>query len=67
MTSLATLAHAAAAPPSPFNSALYATVATVIPVLYVALAFQGRSLQSLLSTYQALATQARKTVRHIRP
>jgi hypothetical protein len=37
MTSLATLAHTVPAPP-PFNGLFYATAATIIPVLFLAIA-----------------------------
>jgi hypothetical protein len=43
MTSLALLAHAAHAAPPAFNSTFYATAATVIPVLFLAIAVQGRT------------------------
>jgi len=44
---LTSLAHTAAAAP-PFNSTFYATVATIIPVLYLALAVQGSTYADLL-------------------
>src|SRR5260370_7122818 len=45
MTSVASLAHAAPA----FNSAFYATVATVIPVLFLALAIQSGAFEGVLA------------------
>lgn len=45
MISLAALTHAAPAPE--FNGLFYATAATVIPVLYIALAVQGHAGASL--------------------
>ena len=47
MTSLATLAHTVQAPP-PFNGLFYATAATISPVLFLAIAVQGRGYESLL-------------------
>jgi hypothetical protein len=41
MSNLGFVARAAASAPSPFNGDFYLAVATVIPVLYVALAVQG--------------------------
>jgi hypothetical protein len=46
MTSLATLTHTAPAPA--FNGLFYATTATIIPVLYLAIALQGSTYQDLL-------------------
>src|SRR5262249_44735457 len=56
MTSLATLATLAHAAPAaqPFNATFYATVATVIPVLFLALAVQGRLYEDLLKPQAAL-------------
>ena len=48
MTSLASLAHAAAPAPRAFNHDFYVTAATVIPVLFLALAVQGRVYEGLL-------------------
>jgi hypothetical protein len=47
MTSLATLGHTSPAP-QPFDATHYATIATVIPVLYLAFVLQGTSFQQLL-------------------
>jgi len=41
MTSLAALAHAAPPAPRPFDATYYATIATVIPVLYLAYALSA--------------------------
>lgn len=54
MTSLASLAHAAPAPPA-FNSTFYATVATVIPVLFLALAIQSGAFEGVLKAALRLA------------
>ncbi len=45
MSSLASLAHAAE---PAFNGLFYATVATIIPVLFLALAVQGRTSENLV-------------------
>lgn len=42
------LAHAAAAAARPFNDIYYATIATVIPVLYLAVVVQGSAYENLL-------------------
>jgi hypothetical protein len=47
MSSLATLARAASSAAN-FNSPFYATVATIIPVLFLALAVQGKVFQDFL-------------------
>jgi hypothetical protein len=62
MSSLATLAHDAPAP-SAFNSAFYATVATVIPVLFLAIALQGNTHQDLLLAYAARVRTYRQRMR----
>ena len=49
MSSLALLAHAAAPPPPAFNGLFYATAATVIPVLFLAIAVQGRTYENLVN------------------
>jgi hypothetical protein len=49
MTSHALLEHAAAANPPPFNGLFYATAATIIPVLFLAIAVQGTTYQDLLN------------------
>jgi len=48
MTSLALLAHTAHTAAPGFNTAFYATTATVIPVLFLAIAVQGRTYEDLL-------------------
>jgi hypothetical protein len=48
MSSLAPLAHAAASPP--FNGLFYATTATIIPVLFLAIAVQGRGYENLINS-----------------
>lgn len=48
MTSLASLTHAAPA----FNGLFYATVATVIPLLFLALAVQGNAYETLLRAWR---------------
>lgn len=48
MSSLALLAHEARKPPA-FNGLLYGTIATVIPVLFLAIAVQGTAYESLLT------------------
>jgi hypothetical protein len=48
MTSLALLAHTAHATTPAFNGLFYATVATVIPVLFLAIAVQSRTYDSLV-------------------
>jgi hypothetical protein len=45
MSSLAKLAHAAVPAPPAFNGLFYATAATIIPVLFLALAVQGPAYQ----------------------
>jgi hypothetical protein len=60
----AALAHHAAAPA--FNSTFYATVATVIPVLFLAIALQGGTYQTLLAAYAANVRAYRQTMRAAR-
>jgi hypothetical protein len=48
MSSLASLAHTAHTAAPAFNGLFYATAATVIPVLFLALAVQGRGYKHLL-------------------
>jgi hypothetical protein len=55
MTSLASLAHAVAAPA--FNGLFYATTATIIPVLFLALTLQGTIFDRALRAYHS-ATKA---------
>jgi hypothetical protein len=53
MTSLALLAHPASHAAPAFNGLFYATVATVIPVLFLALAVQGSTYRELVKSSQA--------------
>jgi hypothetical protein len=62
MSSLATLAHTAAAPA--FNGLFYATAATVIPVLYLAIAVQGRTYDDLLKAYVNMARRLKQNPGH---
>jgi hypothetical protein len=48
MTSLASLAHGTSAAAPAFNTAFYATAATIIPVLFLAIAVQGSLYSDLL-------------------
>jgi hypothetical protein len=50
MSALASLAHGHAAAP-PFNGLFYATCATVIPVLFLAIAVQGHAYENLINTF----------------
>jgi hypothetical protein len=50
MVSIALLEHTATAPP-PFNGLFYATAATIIPVLFLAIAVQGRTYENLIKTF----------------
>jgi hypothetical protein len=50
LATLALGAHAATPAPPPFNGLFYATVGTIIPVLYLALAVQGTTCADLLKT-----------------
>jgi hypothetical protein len=54
MSSLGFLAHTAHAAAPVFNGLFYATIATVIPVLYIALAVQGNAYEPFLRA--AIAT-----------
>jgi hypothetical protein len=54
MTSLALLAHATRAADPAFNGLFYATAATVIPVLFLAIAVQGFAYQQVLQAMMAL-------------
>jgi hypothetical protein len=47
MVTLALAAHAASQKPAAFNGLFYATAATVIPVLFLALTIQGRAFRQL--------------------
>jgi hypothetical protein len=49
MTSHAALAQAANTAAPPFNGLFYATAATIIPVLFLAIAVQGRGYQNLIN------------------
>jgi hypothetical protein len=53
MTSLASLAHAAQAPPL-FNHDFYVAAATIIPVLFIALIVQGGGYENLLKAVRAV-------------
>jgi hypothetical protein len=48
MTSLASIAHPAAHVTQAFNGLFFATAATVIPVLFLAIAVQGHAYENLL-------------------
>jgi hypothetical protein len=48
MTSLTALTHAAAPAAPAFNGLFYATAATIIPVLFLAIAVQGRGYENLM-------------------
>ena len=63
MTSLAALAHAAPAPP-PFDGTYYATIATVIPVLFLAIAVQGHMLDDLIKAAADRAARRRAQGRY---
>jgi hypothetical protein len=53
------LAHGHAAPT--FNGLFYATVATIIPVLFLALAVQGRTYGDLVKSTRAISEQLTRT------
>jgi hypothetical protein len=60
MTSIALLDHAVAARPDPpFNSNLYFAAATVIPVLFLAIAVQGRTYETMVNNSIRAAAAAR--------
>jgi hypothetical protein len=59
MTSLTAVAHAAPAAPA-FNRDFYVTAATVIPVLFLAIAVQGRGYQTLLDVIITLGQWVRR-------
>jgi hypothetical protein len=48
---VASLAHWAGTPAPAFNATFYSTVATVIPVLFLAIAVQGRGYEDLLKAF----------------
>jgi len=52
MTSLASLAHGARAATPAFNGLFYATAATIIPVLFLAIAVQGPLYGDLLKAFE---------------
>ena len=60
MSSLASLAHAARAAAPPFNGLFYATAATIIPVLFLAIAVQGPLYGDLLKTSAATLRRFRE-------
>lgn len=53
MSSLALAAHTAHTAAPAFNGLFYATAATVIPVLFLAIAVQGHALQDIVKSYTA--------------
>ena len=63
MTSLALAAHATRAATPPFNANFYIVVATVIPVLFVAIAVQGRVLETLASAATSAAHDYQRALR----
>ena len=63
MSSLASLTHAAAPARPAFNGLFYATVATIIPVLFLAIAVQGRAYEGLMRAIGAIAVRAGRTGR----
>src|SRR6202046_2772927 len=60
MSSLASLAHGARAAAPPFNGLFYATAATIIPVLFLAIAVQGPLYGDLLKTSAATLRRFRE-------
>jgi hypothetical protein len=58
--------HAARTPIVPFNATFYATAATVIPVLFLAIAIQGQTYQHLLEYYMAGLRSYRAEMRELR-
>ena len=58
MTGLALLAHSAAAAAPAFNGLFYATVATIIPVMFLAVAVQGGMLADMLRAAGDALTRA---------
>lgn len=67
MTGLALLAHSAAAAAPAFNGLFYATVATIIPVLFLAVAVQGGMLADMLRAAGDALTRASESSDSIRP
>jgi hypothetical protein len=64
--SLIALAHATSVP-QPFNGAFYSTIATIVPVMYLALAVQGRVFTDLLAAFTANADRLSKDPRSQAP
>ncbi len=60
MSSLASLAHGARAAAPPFNGLFYATAATIIPVLFLAIAVQGPLYGDLLKASDAALRRFRE-------
>jgi hypothetical protein len=56
-------AHAA---PAAFNGLFFAPTATVIPVMFLAIAVQGRTFEDLLDAQAAGLRQYRKEIRELR-
>lgn len=55
MSSPGFLAHTAHTAAPPFNGLFFATAATVIPVLFLAIAVQGRGYEELLNLFAAVS------------
>lgn len=60
MSSLASLAHGARAAAPAFNGLFYATAATIIPVLFLAIAVQGPLYGDLLKAFEAALRRLRE-------
>jgi hypothetical protein len=60
MSSLASLAHGARAAAPAFNGLFYATAATIIPVLFLAIAVQGPLYGDLLKAFDAALRRLRE-------
>jgi hypothetical protein len=60
MSSLASLAHGAGASAPAFNGQFYATAATIIPVLFLAIAVQGPLYGDLLKAFDAALRRFRE-------
>jgi hypothetical protein len=60
MSSLASLAHGARAAAPAFNGLFYATAATIIPVLFLAIAVQGPLYGDLLKASDAALRRFRE-------
>lgn len=66
MNSLASLTHAAAPAAPAFNADFYITAATVIPVLFLAFAVQGRTYQDMLQAIRRAKERAAISYRPLR-